>query len=54
MVEFQNVSKSFWTGEQRKVILDRASFPRGTGKFIGHSCAEWNGKVDPDQHDRWP
>lgn len=26
MIEFENVSKSFWTGRQRKVILDRASF----------------------------
>lgn len=40
MLEFVNVSKSFWTGTQRKVILDRASFrvelgilaPNGTGK----------------------
>jgi hypothetical protein len=26
MLEFAEVSKSFWTGERRKVILDRASF----------------------------
>ncbi|MEO1314548.1 MAG: ABC transporter, partial [Pseudomonadota bacterium] len=26
MIEFRNVSKSFWTGETRKVILDQASF----------------------------
>lgn len=26
MLEFENVSKSFWTGTQRKVILDGASF----------------------------
>ncbi len=44
MLEFVDVSKSFWTGERRKVILDRASFrvdlryslgilaPNGTGK----------------------
>mgnify|MGYP001458626921 CR=1 FL=1 len=44
MLEFENVSKSFWTGTQRKVILDRVSFrielrrsvgilaPNGTGK----------------------
>ena len=44
MLEFENVSKSFWTGSQRKVILDRVSFrvelgnsmsilaPNGTGK----------------------
>ncbi|MEX0282920.1 MAG: ABC transporter, partial [Arenibacterium sp.] len=23
MLEFENVSKSFWTGTRRKVILDR-------------------------------
>ena len=44
MLEFLEVSKSFWTGTQRKVILNRASFrvelersmgilaPNGTGK----------------------
>jgi len=44
MLEFANVSKSFWTGTQRKIILDRVSFrvelstslgilaPNGTGK----------------------
>jgi capsular polysaccharide transport system ATP-binding protein len=44
MLEFKNVSMSFWTGSQRKVILDRVSFrvelgnsmsilaPNGTGK----------------------
>jgi len=26
MLEFENVSKSYWTGKQRKVILDRVSF----------------------------
>ena len=25
MIEFDNVSKSFWTGKTRKVILDRAN-----------------------------
>ena len=29
MLEFENVSKSFWTGTQRKVILERVLFPRG-------------------------
>ena len=44
MIEFRNVSKSYWTGVRRKVILDRANFvidgsqslgilaPNGTGK----------------------
>ena len=26
MLEFENVSKSFWTGSHHKVILDRATF----------------------------
>ena len=44
MLEFNNVSKSFWTGTRCKIILDQASFrvdletslgilaPNGTGK----------------------
>ena len=32
MIEFDNVSKSFWTGTQRKVILNRASFRVEIGK----------------------
>ena len=35
MLEFVNVSKSFWTGKQRKVILDRASFRVELGNSIG-------------------
>ena len=35
MLEFDNVSKSFWTGTQRKVILDRASFRVELGESLG-------------------
>ena len=34
-MEFDNVSKSFWTGVQRKVILDRASFRVELGNSLG-------------------
>ena len=33
MLEFDNVSKSFWTGSQRKVILDRVSFKIELGRL---------------------
>jgi len=45
MLEFDNVSKSFWTGSQRKVILDRVSFSRGFGPFTRHSCTKRDGKT---------
>ncbi|MDA0722011.1 MAG: ATP-binding cassette domain-containing protein [Proteobacteria bacterium] len=35
MLEFANVSKSFWTGTQRKVILDRVSFRVELGNSLG-------------------
>ena len=35
MLEFNNVSKSFWTGTQRKVMLDRASFRVELGTSLG-------------------
>ena len=35
MLEFENVSKSFWTGTQRKVILDRVSFRIEPGNSLG-------------------
>ena len=35
MLEFENVSKSFWTGTQRKVILDRVSFRVELGNSLG-------------------
>lgn len=59
MIEFQGVSKSYWTGERRKVILDNASFrvelgnsfgilaPNGTGKTTLISMMA--GFVQPDE-----
>lgn len=44
MLEFVNVSKSFWTGRQRKVILDRASFRVELGRSIGILAANGTGK----------
>ena len=35
MLEFDQVSKSFWTGKQRKIILDRASFRVELGRSLG-------------------
>ena len=35
MLEFGNVRKSFWTGRQRRVILDRVSFRVELGRSIG-------------------
>ena len=35
MLEFDNVSKSFWTGTQHKVILDRVSFRVELGRSMG-------------------
>ena len=35
MLEFNNVSKSFWTGTRRKIILDRASFRVDVGTSLG-------------------
>ncbi len=44
MLEFENVSKSFWTGTQRKVILDRASFRVELGKSLGILAPNGTGK----------
>ncbi|MBB5516663.1 capsular polysaccharide transport system ATP-binding protein [Rubricella aquisinus] len=44
MIEFRNVSKSFWTGERRKVILDRASFRVTLGKSLGILAPNGTGK----------
>ncbi len=35
MLEFENVSKSFWTGSQHKVILDHVSFRVELGNSLG-------------------
>ncbi|MDU8944770.1 ABC transporter ATP-binding protein [Ovoidimarina sediminis] len=44
MIEFRNVSKSFWTGKQRKVILDRASFRVTPGNSLGILARNGTGK----------
>ncbi|WBU62939.1 ABC transporter ATP-binding protein [Paracoccus aerodenitrificans] len=45
MLEFDNVSKSFWTGTQRKVILDRASFRVELGRSLGILAPNGTGKT---------
>ena len=44
MIEFETVSKSFWTGKQRKVILDRASFRVELGNSLGILAPNGTGK----------
>ena len=45
MLEFVNVSKSFWTGTQRKVILDQASFQVPLGLSLGILAPNGTGKT---------
>lgn len=45
MIAFENVSKSFWTGTSRKVILDRASFKVEIGKSMGILAQNGTGKT---------
>ncbi|MEX0284387.1 MAG: ABC transporter ATP-binding protein [Paracoccaceae bacterium] len=45
MIEFRNVSKSFWTGTQRKVILDQVSFRVELGKSMGILAPNGTGKT---------
>ena len=45
MLEFDNVSKSFWTGRQRKVILDQASFRVDLGRSMGILAPNGTGKT---------
>jgi capsular polysaccharide transport system ATP-binding protein len=45
MLEFDNVSKSFWTGTQRKVILDRVSFRVELGRSLGVLAPNGTGKT---------
>ena len=45
MLEFDNVSKSFWTGTQRKVILDRVSFRVELGRSLGILPPNGTGKT---------
>ena len=45
MLEFENVSKSFWTGTQRKVVLDRVSFRVELGNSLGILAPNGTGKT---------
>ena len=45
MLEFVNVSKSFWTGKQRKIILDQASFRVEIGHSVGILAQNGTGKT---------
>lgn len=45
MLEFDNVSKSFWTGQRRKVILDQASFRVDLGQSLGILAPNGTGKT---------
>jgi capsular polysaccharide transport system ATP-binding protein len=45
MIEFDNVSKSFWTGQSRKVILNNASFKIELGKSLGILAPNGTGKT---------
>ena len=45
MIEFTNVSKSFWTGTQRKVILDRADLRVELGRSLGILAPNGTGKT---------
>ena len=45
MIEFRDVSKSFWTGENRKVILDRATFRVTLGNSLGILAPNGTGKT---------
>ncbi|ETX28003.1 ABC transporter ATP-binding protein [Roseivivax isoporae] len=45
MLEFDQVSKSFWTGSRRKVILDRVSFRVDLGESFGILAPNGTGKT---------
>jgi capsular polysaccharide transport system ATP-binding protein len=45
MIAFENVSKSFWTGRSRKVILDGASFRVELGNSLGILARNGTGKT---------
>lgn len=45
MIEFSNVSKSFWTGTQRKIILENASFRVELGNSLGILAPNGTGKT---------
>jgi len=45
VIAFENVSKSFWTGQTRKIILDRASFTVELGNSLGILAPNGAGKT---------
>lgn len=45
MIAFENVSKSFWTGKQHKVILEQASFRIELGNSLGILAKNGTGKT---------
>ncbi|MGJ8544466.1 MAG: ABC transporter ATP-binding protein [Sulfitobacter sp.] len=45
MLEFENVSKSYWTGTQHKVILDQVSFRVELGNSLGILAPNGTGKT---------
>jgi capsular polysaccharide transport system ATP-binding protein len=45
VIEFDQVSKSFWTGKGRKIILDQASFRVQAGNSIGILAKNGTGKT---------
>lgn len=45
MIAFEDVSKSFWTGRTRKVILNRASFKVELGHSLGILAKNGTGKT---------
>jgi capsular polysaccharide transport system ATP-binding protein len=45
MLEFDNVSKSFWTGTQHKVILEKVSFRVELGRSLGILAPNGTGKT---------
>jgi capsular polysaccharide transport system ATP-binding protein len=45
MIAFEQVSKSFWTGTRRKVILDQASFKVELGRSMGILAGNGTGKT---------
>ncbi|WP_185804798.1 ABC transporter ATP-binding protein [Pontivivens nitratireducens] len=45
MIEFRNVSKSYWTGVRRKVILDQATFRIELGQSLGILAPNGTGKT---------
>jgi capsular polysaccharide transport system ATP-binding protein len=45
MLEFENVSKSYWTGSQRKVNLEKVSFRVDVGRSLGILAPNGTGKT---------